>query len=293
MADLWSLGGLSWRELLKRTIRESWDDEVFGQAARLAFYHLLALFPALLLTATILGRFSGAGADLLHTLQSSLSIILPERASETVTTFLGAKAQGAARHTVWFALLGSLWAALNGTWAVISGLNAAYEVEEKRPWWRVTLIGVGLTIALALLAFTALVLVFYSRRLGTDAWQIVHWLILAGMLLVAFALLYSFGPNVPNWQMRWTTPGAVIGVVLWLAASGVFRAYVGYEAAKYDQVYGSAGALAILLLWFYFTGAAILIGGEANSQIENAAAQHGRPDEARPGARRGEGTPGE
>jgi membrane protein len=286
MADLWTLGGLSWRELLKRTIRESWNDEVFGQAARLAFYHLLALFPALLLAATILARLSAAGADLLHTLQSSLSIILPERASEMVTAFLGAKARGAARHTVWFAMLGSVWAALNGTWAVMSGLNAAYEVEEKRPWWRVTLIGACLTFALALLAFTSLVLVFYSRRLGTDAWQVVHWLIVAGMVLVALALLYRFGPNVPDREMRWTTPGAVIGVVLWLTASGLFRAYIAYEAARYDQVYGAAGALAILLLWFYFTGAAILIGGEANSEIENAAAQHGRPDEAPPGARR-------
>jgi membrane protein len=117
-------------------------------------------------------------------------------------------------------------------------------------------------------------------------WQVAQWPILAVMLLIAFALLYRFGPNLSDREMRWTTPGSVIAVVLWLCASGLFRGYMAYQASKYDQAYGSAGALAILLLWFYFTGAAILVGGEANSEIENAAKQHGHPDGSRPGDRR-------
>jgi membrane protein len=286
MIDLWTLGGLSWRELFKRTVKESWEDEVFGQAARLAFYHFLALFPALLLASTILARFSGTGSDLLQTLYSSLGTILPARASEMVTGFLGETGGGAARHSVWFAMFGSLWAAFNGTWAVMSGLNAAYEVEERRSWWRVTLTAAGLSLALAVLGFTSLVLLFSSRKV-----QIVQWPILAVTLLIAFALLYRFGPNLSDRELRWSTPGAVVAVLLWLCASGLFRAYIAYQASKYDQVYGSAGALAILLLWFYFTGAAILIGGEANSEIENAAAQHGHPDASRPGERRRGGVP--
>src|ERR1022692_1695070 len=115
MIDLWTLGGLSWREQFKRTVKESWEDEVFGQAARLAFYHFLALFPALLLAATILARFSGTGYDLLKTLESLLGSVLPARAFEMVTGFFAEISKGAARHTVWFAMFGSLWAALNGT----------------------------------------------------------------------------------------------------------------------------------------------------------------------------------
>lgn len=304
MIDLWTLGGLSWRELFKRTVKESWEDEVFGQAARLAFYHFLALFPALLLAATILGRFSGTGSDLLKTLESSLGSILPARAFEMVTGFFAKISTGAARHTVWFAMFGSLWAALNGTWAVMSGLNAAYEVEERRSWWQVALTGAGLTIALALLGLTSLVLLFYSRKIGeaimqragvpvgaSVVWQIMQWPILAAMLLIAFALLYRFGPNLSDRELRWNTPGAVIAVTLWLCASGLFRGYVAYQASNYDQAYGSAGALAILLLWFYFTGAAILVGGEANSEIENAAAQNGHPDASRPAERRHGGIP--
>jgi membrane protein len=306
MIDLWTLGGLSWRDLFKRTVKESWEDEVFGQAARLAFYHFLALFPALLLAATILGRFSGTGSDLLKTLEYLLGSILPARAFEMVTGFFAEISKGAARHTVWFAMFGSLWAALNGTWAVMSGLNAAYEVEEQRSWWQVTLIGAGLTIALAVLGFASLVLLFYSRKMeaaimqragvssGVSAmWQVAQWPILAGILLIAFALVYRFGPNLSDRKMRWSMPGAVIAVILWLCTSGLFRGYMAYQASKYDQAYGSAGALAILLLWFYFTGAAILIGGEANSEIENAARQHGHPDASRPGDRRHGGVPPE
>lgn len=304
MVDLWTLGGLSWRELLKRTWRESWEDEVYGQAARLAFYHFLAIFPALLLAFSVLARLSATGSHLIQTLESSLGAILPPRASQMVISFLAQIGSGAARHTIWFALFGSLWAALNGTWAVISGLNAAYEVEERRSWLHLTLTAAGLTFSLALLAFTSLVLIFYSQRIGdaiarraglpasqSVVWHIVHWPVLAAVLLVAFALLYRFGPNLPDREMRWSTPGAVIAVTLWLSASALFRAYIVYQASRYDQVYGAAGSLAILLLWFYFTSAAILIGGEANSEIENAAAQHGHPDAGRPGEHRAGGVP--
>jgi membrane protein len=299
MIDLWTLGGLSWRELLRRTVKESWEDEVFGQAARLAFYHFLALFPALLLAATILARFSGTGSDLLKTLESSLGNVLPARALETVTAFLAGLGKGAARRTVWFAMFGSLWAALNGTWAVMSGLNAAYEVAERRSWWQVALTGAALTVALAAVAFTSLVLLFYSRKMeaaimqraGVAVWPVAQWPILAATLLVAFALLYRFGPDLSGREMRWNTPGAVIAVILWLCGSGLLRCYMAYQASKYDQAYGSAGGLAILLLWFYFTGAAILLGGEANSEIENAAAQHRHPDASRPAERRHGGVP--
>jgi len=282
MLNLWTLGGLSWRELLKRAARESWQDEVFGQAARLAFYHFLALFPVLLLAATVLNRFGSTGAELQRALERSLLAVFPPRASEIVARFLvdvGNRSEG---HTIWFAVFGSLWAALNGTWAVMSGLNAAYEVEEERTWWEVTITAAGLTVALAVLAFGSVGVLFFSRRAGVA----VEWPVLAAVLLLAFALYYRFGPNLLDREMRWSTPGAVIAVVLWLGTSWIFRGYVTYQARRYDQVYGPVGAMAILLLWLYFTGVAILIGGEINSEIENAAVHHGRPGAERPGESR-------
>jgi membrane protein len=198
-----------------------------------------------------------------------------------------------------FAALGAAWAAFNGTWAVMSGLNDAYEVEEDRPFWKVTLTAAGLTIALAALGFIALALLLYGHRLGeiiTDksgypqfvgaVWPIVHWPVIAALLLAAFALYYRFAPNRPDGELRWTTPGAITATLLWILATIGFHVYVDYSPGKYRQIYGAVAGCAILLLWFYITGAAILIGGEMNSEIENAAAQRGHPDGRRPGDHR-------
>ncbi len=282
---MWSLGGLSWRELLGRTWKESWEDEVFGQAARLAFYHFIALFPCLLLAVALLARMSHTGSDMLATLRSSLQTILPPAASTMVTGIMDEIRRGAARRTVWFSALGSLWAAFNGTWAVMSGLNDAYEVVEERPWWKVTIVAGGLTAALTVLGFAALLALLYGGSAGV-AGHVLRWPIIAALLLAAFALYYRFGPDLHGTQLQWTTPGALAAVALWGLAAGLFRTYVRYAAAKYDEVYGVMAAAAILLLWFYFTGAAILIGGEMNSEIENAAAQNGHPDARRPGEHR-------
>jgi len=291
MLNLWNLGGLSLKELLWPTARESWEDEVFGQAARLAFYHLLGLFPALLLAVLVLARLEHTGSGLLETLQSSLQRVFPDGVAQMVIGFLDDVRGRTVNGEIGFAILGSLWSAFNGTWAVMSSLNDAYEVEDQRSLWKTTIIAAGLTLALAVLSFIALLGLLYGKELDAAAglgmtWRIIHWFVVAGLLLVAFALFYRFGPDLHGQKMRWTTPGAVVGVVLWLTASLLLRAYVQHAKSKYDLAYGSVANVVILLLWFYVTGVAILIGGEVNSEIENAAAQNGHPDARRPGERR-------
>ncbi len=296
MVDLWTLGGLSWKELFLRTCKESWEDEVFGQAARLAFYHFLALFPALMLALLLLRGIPQAEPEVLKALTSSLESLLPAGASEMVDAVMKQMGDPAARTGALFAALGSLWAAFNGTWAVMSALNDAYEVTEKRPWWKVTLVAGGLTLVLLILGFTALAALVYGQQVvpqgeHQSGWQIVRWPVLGAMLLVAFALYYRFGPDLSDREWRWSTPGAVVAMALWMSASLLLHVYVHHTLEKYHQAYGSAAASAILLLWFYFTGAAILIGGEVNSEIENAAAQGGLPDGRRPGGHRPGGRP--
>jgi membrane protein len=296
MLNLCSLGGLTCKDLLWRTARESWEDEVFGQAARLAFYHFLGLFPFLSLAVLVLMRFEHSGGRLLEALESSLQRVFPASSASVVTGFLAEVSSRTNRKEIGFAALGSMWAAFNGTWAVISGLNSAYEVEERRSWWKITVIAGGLTVALGLLGFTALGLLFFGARIGLRTefgagWRILHWAVIAVLLLVAFELLYRFGPDLEDLKFRWGTPGAAIAVVLWISASLVFRAYAEHAVSKYDLLYGSLANAALLMLWFYVTGVAILIGGEVNSEIENAAAQNGHPDARRPGERRPGGRP--
>jgi membrane protein len=296
MAEFWNLRGLSWRELAKRTCRKSWEDEIFGQSARLALYFFFALFPVLLLL-ILLGRSAGAGSELLGAFVDSFEQVLPPDASALVantTRQLNERAVLGAGAIL--AGVVAIWGALNGTWAIMAGLNKAYEVAEERPWWRVLSIAIGLTISLGVLGVIALAVGHYGHRaedkvsqyLGAPAhfgflWHLMHWAAIVTLLALSFAVLYRFGPNLKDRRWQWSIPGAVIAVTLWLASTLLL--------GLYEQYFSS---VATLLLWLYLTGAAIFVGGEANSEIEKAAAQAGHSDVRKAGERRsgGEHNPG-
>lgn len=108
-------------------------------------------------------------------------------------------------------------------------------------------------------------------------WKILQWPVVLGCLIFAFALIYYFAPDFHEQKWTWLTPGAAIGVVLWLLVSVAFRVYLHFFDS-YSATYGSLGAVIVLMLWLYFTGCAVLIGGEINSEIEHAAAQQGEPE---------------
>jgi membrane protein len=140
MAELWSLRGLSRRELAKRTCRKSWDDEIFGQSARMAIYFFFALFPVLLLLLILLGESGGSGSEWRRALLDSFKQVLPDASSLIAETIQQLSARAALGTGAILAAVYAAWGALNGTWAMMSGLNKAYEVEEKRSWRRVLLI---------------------------------------------------------------------------------------------------------------------------------------------------------
>ncbi len=294
MTGSWSLRGLSWRDLAKRTCRRSWDDEVFGQAARLAFYYFLSMFPVLLLLLIWLDKFAGAGStgsNLRDTLLGAFRQVLPREASELMAKTVGQLNAGAVIGAgAVYAGLGSVWGALNGTWAMMTGLNKAYEVKEERRWWKVLTIAFGLTTSLAIMGLIALAAILYGspagEMIGKDfgitihppfLWRIVQWLITAILLLFSFALVYRFGPNLRDRRWRWSVPGAVVAVTLQVTSTLLLRFYQNHFSSQ--RIYGGLNAVVELLLWLYFTGAAIFIGGEANSEIQKAAAKVHRSDE--------------
>lgn len=290
MNSMWGLGGLTWKELGKRLWQQINEDDVFGRAAQLSYYFLLALFPLLLFLMTLLGLFADAGSELRKSLLDYLGQVLPGSASELVNKTLDEVSNQAGGGKLSFGMLAALWAASNGMSAISETLNAAYNVKETRPWWKVRLTTIGLTIALAVLIISALTLMLYGHRIAdaiavnyglsavfTVTWKIVQWPIVLFFILLSFNLIYFFGPDVREQDWRWVTPGAGIGVLLWLLVSFAFKLYLTFFNS-YSATYGSLGALIILMLWFYLTGLAILIGGEINSEIENAAAEAGAPD---------------
>jgi len=283
---IWTLSGQTWKEMLSRVLQQIKKDDIFGRAAQLSYYFLLALFPLLLFLLTLLGYFAEAGSQLRNGLIRYLGTIMPSSALELVHRTIDEISTGKGGGKLSFGLLAALWAASNGMTAITETLNVAYDLEETRPWWKVRLASVALTIMLALMIVLALATVLLGSRVAyliaaaidfgntfVIVWKILQWPIVLIFLLVTFGLIYYFAPNLPSRKWYWVTPGSVTAVTLWLLASFAFRMYLHFFNT-YKVTYGSLGALIVLMLWFYFTGAAILIGGEVNAEIEWSQRKH-------------------
>ena len=300
-ASPWKFGGLTRKELGRRTWARVYKDDVLGKAAQLSYFFIFALFPLLFFLASLLGYFTQSGTEMRAGLLRYLAAVVPRKASVLIRDTLDEITLASSGGKVSFGLLVALLTASFGMGAVISTLNAAYGVKESRPWWKAQALAVGLTVALALLIISALALVLYGGNIGewaaeelalgdafTPIWGVLQWPIVLAIVLLAFALVYYFAPNVKDMRWQWITPGSVLGLALWLLVSFAFRVYLGYFDT-YSAAYGSLGAVMVLLLWLYLTGVAILVGGEMNAVIEDAAAQVGVPE----AKERGEKRPGE
>jgi membrane protein len=270
---------------LKRLAKRIKEDRIFGRAAQLSYYFLLALFPLLLFLVNILGYLAQQGTLFRDKLLVYLAALMPGSAFALVRATVDEISVASGTGKLSFGLLAALWAASNGMGAISDTLNTAYNVKERRRWWRVRLISVCLTIALAILILAALAIVLLGGTIGeafasrfgfgslfTTVWSIIQWPIALVFVLTTFNLIYNYAPNISPQSRRWITPGAFVGVGLWLIVSFAFRVYLGFFDS-YSVTYGSLGALIVLMLWFYLTGVAILIGGEVNCEMQ------GRPQE--------------
>src|SRR6476661_8259314 len=159
MASLWKLGGLGWRELAKRVWHEVQEDNVFGRAAELSYYFLLALFPFLIFLTSIIGFVLGSGTGTRHQLFNYLARIMPPSAFQLIDNTMLEVSKASTGGKLSFGILAALWAASNGLSATTESLNTAYDLTESRPWWKQRLVSIVLTIALSVLIIGALVLV--------------------------------------------------------------------------------------------------------------------------------------
>ncbi|MFS8086210.1 MAG: YihY/virulence factor BrkB family protein [Acidobacteriota bacterium] len=285
MPSIWKLGGLSWKELLRRTWRKFWTDRVLDQSAMLSFYFLLAIFPLFLFLIALVGLLLQSGPVLQERLHEYLAAVVPGPASTLIDATLGEIDRGSGALKLSIALLFTWWSASQGMFAIVSGLNIAYEVGESRPWWKKYLVASGLTIVSLVLFACALLLLIYGGRFSASIanhfgysgfiagmWRILTWLLLLAVVLMAFNILYRYAPNVKRRQWHWLMPGTVAGITLWLLGSFGFQLYLSFFNS-FTVTYGSIGAVIILLLWLYLSGIAILVGGEVNSVIEKESGQ--------------------
>src|SRR6185369_6506796 len=149
MPSLWKLGGIGWLELGKRVWSEIQEDKVFGRAAELSYYFLLALFPFLIFLTSVIGLVLGSGTGTRHQLFNYLARIMPPSAFQLLdnTMLEVSKASGGGKLS--FGILAALWAASNGLGAITESLNTAYDLKESRAWWKQRLTAIGLTTALS------------------------------------------------------------------------------------------------------------------------------------------------
>lgn len=282
MLQLWSRGGLSWRELVVRTCREAWEDEIFGHSARLSFYIFLALPPCLLLLLITLAQLGAPGLELRQVLLNASSAVLPDDAAgvlnKAVQYFAGQRIFGLAGVV---AVVTATWTALNGTWALRAALNAAYEVDEDRSAPRLMRRDILLVLTLGAFSVAGPMAVLFTRRLSTSVGPLfsrtVHFVVLVILTLIVFGMFYRFVPNLRKERIRWTTPGTFVGVVLLLAIGGIFRVYFQYIQSN-RPTYGPLAGVALLLIWLYLASACLLIGAEMNSEIEKADTEPGHRD---------------
>lgn len=286
---------LSARELVSRTYKETVEDEGLGLAAQLAYYFFLALVPTLLfllalasffpiarftdLLPAALGRF--AAPEIVKLLQEQLHQI--SSAGNGGVLSLG--------------LLGALWSSSAALVSIIDALNKAYDIEEQRPWWKVRLVAIGLTVGLAVFVVAAFTLVMAGPVLAetlaqsgalstgmTWAWKVLQWPLAFVLVCVAIGLVYYFAPDAEQ-EWVWVTPGALLAATLWLVTSLLFRIYV-VSFGNYQATYGALGGAIVLLLWMYITGLVIVVGAELNAEIEHASPWGKHPAREVPGERK-------
>ena len=287
--SIWKLGGLKWKELGRHVLNELFFGHLLVYAAALAFYFLFALFPLLIFLVNLTGFFVGRGTEMRSSLLAYIRRLAPASAFQLINELVDEIAVGAGGVKLLLGLIAALWFGSLGVAALSESLNAMYGVRESRSWLRVRASGAGLTIVLLVLTLMALILLVYGREAGAAAadylgqggvfalfWALLRVPLAVAFVLLAFAIIYYFSPDLKDQKWYWITPGSLLGVILWLTASTVLSTYLRY-ADTYSVTYGSLGGVIVMMLWFYVTGASILLGGKVNSEIEHAAARAGVP----------------
>ena len=266
-----------WWDVLTRTRAEVKSDNVSLLSAGVAFYALLALVPGLVALVSIYGL--AADPDQVTRQVSDVLSGAPAEARELVESQLRSITEGNEGSALLGLLLGvvlALWSASSGMAKLIAAINLTYDEEETRGLVRRRLVALGFTLgaivflAVAFGLVTLLPAVLAEAGVGDVARVVLNtlrWPVLALGLLVGLAILYRYGPDREPGRWRWVSPGAVVATVLWIGGSLLFSLYTA-NFGKYNETYGSLGAVVILLLWLFLTGFSVLFGAELNSELE-------------------------
>jgi len=280
--------------ILRRAVKASLDDHLTNLAAALAYYAFLAI-PAVLLVAV--GVFNlVADDDLINQIVQRLQGVAPEEALTLIRQTLERVVESQASSGITMVVVGSvlaLWTITGAMETLMWALNAAYDRDETRGFFKRRLTALVMIIVLLIsfvLAFGLLVMGphvsgWIGSAVGSEAlvkwlWWTLQWPLLIVWLLLAFATVLYLGPNVDHPRWRFLSLGTAISVIVWLLASGGFALYVS-QFSSYNKAWGSLAAVIIMLTWLWISGLALLFGAEVNAEAERSRElRQGEPAEA-------------
>lgn len=281
------LRGLPLHRVLVRTVKEFLDDEMSTYASALAYQALFSLFPFLLFLIALIGFLHLP--DFFSWLRLQTELVLPPQALEQVNPVID-QLQQSKGGLLSVGIVIALWTASAGVRLMMSAMNAAYDVPEGRPVWKriplsiIYTVGLAgmLLVAAALMVLGPQVMEWIASQVGMQEfivtlWTILRWPTIIILLMVAVAVIYYVMPDVKQ-KFRFITPGSVLAVVVWIVASLGFAYYVK-TFADYNAMYGSIGAIIVLLLYFYISAAVLLLGAEMNAVIEHMSSEGKNPGE--------------
>jgi membrane protein len=272
--------GVPARDVAKESVKKFLDDDMATYAAALAYQVLLSLFPFIIFLIALLSFLQIPG--FFTWLVEQASAVLPQDALGEVKAVIGEIQNQREGGLLSFGIIAAIWIASAGIRSTMNAMNAAYNVEEGRPTWKRYLMSILYTLGLAVVIVGAVglmlmgpqVMTWLTEQVGMDQLFVTLWRWLriptaAVLLMLAVALIYYFAPNVDQ-RFRFITPGSILAVIVWVAASLGFSYYVA-NFANYSAIYGSIGAIIILLLYFYLSSVVLLFGAEVNAVIERHA----------------------
>jgi membrane protein len=269
------------RAIVKRTLVSFYDDQMTQHAAALTYYGLMSLFPAVLLALSLLGLL-GQYPETYNAIIGYLRDVAPTSVVDPLDRSLRGALQS--KGTAATALAISVVVALYGTTGALEAarraLNVVFDVDGGRSFLRRKTIDVASTVVLMALVLVSLVMAFVGGRFAEDLlgfiglgstiahiWNIARWPGAVATAMLVFAFIYYVTPDVKHRSFRWVTPGAVVGVVLWLAASFGLSTYVS-KVADVGAIYGTFAGAIVLVAWLWLTNVALLLGAELNAAIE-------------------------
>lgn len=259
-----------WKGIVGR-LREEWRRNKLGDAAAaLTFYGVLSLFPFLLFLVALAGLV--IQPEQVLALIRALGRELPPALSELPYAQLEELTSGPSGGVLTFIALTAVYSATTGVVSLMKALNSAYGVAESRPRWKVYALAFGMMLAAAVLALLAGLIAVaapaFAKWLGEPWTTLAGWVrlpVAALLMMVLWTTLYAVLP-AHRLRMRFITPGAVVGVLVWLVASLGFSLYVSHFNTL-GLTYGALGGIIVLLLWMWISSLALMLGAELNAVL--------------------------